>query len=293
MNALLPATPTMTTSSTSAPREPASFTVDRLQVFVHADRRAMGAAAAARAAAVLRDAIAQQGHARVVVASAPSQDELVAGLVAAPGIDWARVTVFHMDEYVGLPEDHPASFRRYQRRHLLSAVRPAAFHGLRGEAPDPAAECARYAALLGAAPIDLVCLGVGENGHIAFNDPGVADFDDPQAVKIVELDDACRRQQVNDGCFDVLAAVPLRAITLTCPALMSGRVQVCVVPGPRKADAIHAMLDGPIDAACPATVLRRHARATLDLDLAAAGRLPRFTEPAAAGAPAPLSRRNP
>jgi len=274
-------------------REPSSFTIDRLRVFVHADRRAMGTAAAARAAAVLRAAIAQQGSARIVVASAPSQDELVAGLASAPGIDWSRVTIFHMDEYVGLAASHPASFRHYQRRHLLAAVHPAAFHGIRGEDPDPAAECARYAALLGAAPIDLVCLGVGENGHIAFNDPGVADFDDPQRVKVVELDDACRRQQVNDGCFGTLDAVPRRAITLTCPALMSGRVLVCVVPGPRKANAIREMLGTPIGPACPASVLRRHEHATLDLDLGAASALPPRPGPAAADVPAPSPRRNP
>jgi glucosamine-6-phosphate deaminase len=279
--------------ATADPRQPSSFTVDRLRVFVHPDRRTMGTAAAARAAAVLREAIAQQGSARIVVASAPSQDELVAGLASAPGIDWSRVTIFHMDEYVGLAASHPASFRHYQRRRLLAAVRPAAFHGIRGEDPDPAAECTRYAALLGAAPIDLVCLGVGENGHIAFNDPGVADFDDPQRVKVVELDDACRRQQVNDGCFGTLDAVPRRAITLTCPALMSGRVLVCVVPGPRKANAIREMLGTPIGPACPASVLRRHAHATLDLDLAAASALPQRPGPAAADVPAPSPRRNP
>lgn len=274
-------------------REPSPFTVDRLRVFVHADRRAMGAAAAARAAVALRQAIARLGSARIVVASAPSQDELVAGLAAAPGIDWSRVTIFHMDEYVGLAASHPASFRHYQLRHLLAAVRPAAFHGIRGEDPDPAAECARYAGVLGAAPIDLVCLGVGENGHIAFNDPGVADFDDPQKVKLVELDDACRRQQVNDGCFGTLDAVPRLAITLTCPALMSGRVLVCVVPGPRKANAIREMLGTPIGPACPASVLRRHAHATLDLDLAAASALPQRSGHAAADVPAPSPRRNP
>ena len=284
----------MTSSPASAEsREPSPFTVDRLRVFVHPDRRAMGAVAAGRAAAALREAIARQGHARIVMASAPSQDELVAGLAAAPGIDWSRVTIFHMDEYVGLAASHPASFRDYQRRHLLSAVRPAAFHGIRGEDPDPASECARYAALFGAAPIDLVCLGVGENGHIAFNDPGLADFDDPQTVRIVELDDACRRQQVNDGCFEALEAVPRRAITLTCPALMSGRVLVCVVPGPRKAIAVRHMLGDPISVACPATVLRRHAHATLDLDHAAASSLPQHPGSAATAVPAPSPRRNP
>jgi glucosamine-6-phosphate deaminase len=153
-------------------------------------------------------------------------------------------------------------------------VQPAAFHGIRGEASQSAAECARYAALLAEAPIDLVCMGIGENGHIAFNDPPVADFDDPQAVKVVELDQACRKQQVNDGCFPSVDGVPRQAITLTCPALMSGRVLVCVVPGPRKAEAVSNTLRAPISTACPATILRRHANATLYLDSASASLLP-------------------
>jgi glucosamine-6-phosphate deaminase len=266
----------MNTHLTPADRsEVPRVAVDRLHAVIHADRDAMGKAAADEAAQVLRDAIRVQGTARIIVASAPSQDELIAGLAAAPGIDWSRVTVFHMDEYVGLPASHPASFRHYQQQHLLAKVSPAAFHGIRGEAPVPAEECRRYAALLAEAPIDLVCMGIGENGHIAFNDPGVADFDDPQAVKVVELDQACRRQQVNDGCFPDLESVPRRAITLTCPVLLSGRVLVCVVPGVRKAEAVRNTLRAPIDAACPATVLRRHANATIHLDHASASLLPR------------------
>ena len=230
----------------------------------------MGKAAADAAAQVLREAVERQGHARIIVASAPSQDELIAGLAAAPGIDWSRVTIFHMDEYVGLPASHTASFRRYQQQHLLSEVRPAAFHGIRGEATDLAAECVRYTALLAAAPIDLVCLGIGENGHIAFNDPAVADFDDPHTVKVVELDAACRQQQVNDGCFPGFDIVPSQAITLTCPTLLSGRVLVCVVPGSRKAAAVRNTLRAPIGTACPATILRRHGCATLYLDIESA-----------------------
>jgi glucosamine-6-phosphate deaminase len=226
----------------------------------------MGAAAAARAAAILRTTIAKQGKARIIVGSAPSQDEVIAGLVAAPGIDWSYVTVFHMDEYVGVPASHPASFRHYQERHLLNRVKPAAFVGMRGEASDSQAECARYSALLAEAPIDLVCMGVGENGHIAFNDPPVADFADPKSVKIVELDEMCRQQQVNDGCFPDFKSVPRQAITLTCPMLMSGRVLVCTVPGLRKASAVAAMLDGKISTACPASILRQHPSATMFLD---------------------------
>jgi len=254
--------------------KPKSFLVDRLQVHVFPDRTAMGTAAANRAAEILRLAIQQRGSARAIVGSAPSQDELIAGLAAAPGIDWSRVTLFHLDEYVGLPATHPASFRHYQQQHLLNRITPAVFHGIRGESADPAAECIRYAALLTAAPVDLVCLGIGENGHIAFNDPPVADFADPCVAKIVSLDEVCRQQQVNDGCFPNIDAVPRRAITLTCQALMAGKALVCAVPGPRKAAAVAAALGGGISTACPASVLRRHPGAELFVDAAAAANIP-------------------
>lgn len=246
------------------------MTVDLLTIEIHPDRAAMGAAAALRAAALLRSAIARQGHARLIVASAPSQAELIAALTAAPDMDWSLITVFHMDEYVGLPAGHPATFRAWQEEHLLSKITPAVFHGIRGESSDIAAEASRYTALLQEAPIDLVCMGIGENGHIAFNDPPVADFGDPLMVKLVELDAACRQQQVHDGCFSGLDGVPTHALTLTCPALMSGRSIVCVVPGPRKAAAVAASLQDPITSACPATILRRHSDAVLYLDTASA-----------------------
>lgn len=244
--------------------------VDRLHVEIHPDRSRMGKAAAQRAAAVLRQALASRGRARMIVASAPSQTELIAALTDAPDLDWSRITVFHMDEYVGLPEGHPATFRAWQQQHLLAKIHPAAFHGIRGEADGLEAEMARYTALLQEAPLDLVCMGIGENGHIAFNDPPVADFNDPFLIKKVELDAACRQQQVNDGCFPDLASVPAHALTLTCPALMSGRALVCVVPGPRKAPAVRATLQGPVSTACPATVLRQHPDAVLYLDADAA-----------------------
>ena len=226
----------------------------------------MGAAAAERSAAILRQTIADKGSARIVLASAPSQDELLANFTAAENIDWGRVTIFHMDEYFGLNENHAASFRKYQTRHVLSRVQPLAFHGIRGEDLDPNAECQRYSLLLSEAPIDLVCMGIGENGHIAFNDPPVANFHDTLSVKVVDLDDACRRQQVNDGCFPDFDSVPRKAITLTCPMLMSAAHVVCVVPGPRKAQAVAATLGQSIGEACPATILRRHPDATLYLD---------------------------
>ena len=244
-----------------------------LKVEIHSNRAAMGAAAAVRASTILRQAIEANGRARVILASAPSQDELIAGLTSAPDIDWSKVTIFHMDEYIGLPAEHPASFRNYQRRHVLSRVRPAEFHGLRGESNDPVAEINRYTSLLGEAPIDLVCMGIGENGHIAFNDPPVADFRDPATVKVVVLDELCRQQQVNDGCFPDFDSVPREALTLTCPALMAGKAVVCVVPGPRKAAAVRSSLQDLVSTECPATILRSHPDAVLYLDDASASLL--------------------
>lgn len=241
---------------------------DSLEVHQHPARAALGLAAARRVAA----AIAACGEARVVFACAPSQDEFLAALLAQP-VDWAKVTVFHMDEYAGLPASHPASFRSYLRGHLLAHITPRAVHFIRAE-EDAAHEAGRYAALLAERPLDLVCLGIGENGHLAFNDPPVADFADPALVKLVALDDACRRQQVHDGCFPALDAVPMHALTLTISALLNAREISCVVPGARKAQAVRAALLGPIATSCPASVLRTHPRAVLHLDEAAAALLP-------------------
>src|SRR5688572_2650986 len=188
-------------------------TVDRLKVRVFQNRQAMGQAAGTDAAAKIRELLAANRAVRMIFAAAPSQNETLATLAAAPGIDWSRVTAFHMDEYIGLPENAPQRFGRYLREHIFNLVKPGKVHLIdsSNRAED---ECRRYAALLRDAPIDLVCLGIGENGHIAFNDPPVADFDDPELIKVVELDEACRRQQVNDGCFPTFEAVPTHALTL-------------------------------------------------------------------------------
>lgn len=250
--------------------------VGYLKVRVCSDRLSMGAAAAEEAAATLREAVARAGRAAAVFAAAPSQEEFLAALREAPGVPWERVTAFHLDEYLGLGEDHPASFRRFLRERLFSPVRPGTVHLLRGDAPDPEAEAARYAALLREHPLDLACLGIGENGHLAFNDPPVADFRDPKAVKVVELDLACRRQQVHDGCFPSLEDVPRHALTLTVPAILAARRIVCVVPGERKRRAVEQALLGPVSTACPASILRTHPEATLYLDVQSLGtvRLP-------------------
>lgn len=186
-------------------------------------------------------------------------------LSSEPGIDWSRVVAFQMDEYVGLSDEHPQSFRAYLDRHIYSRVRPGRVHLMRPiyRGDD---EAHRYAVLLDEAPIDVVCLGIGENGHIAFNDPSVADFDDPLTVKVVELDETSRRQQVNDGCFPSFDDVPSHAITLTVPTLVNATTLVACVSGARKQAPVRRALFGPISTDCPASVLRRHHDARLIVD---------------------------
>lgn len=254
------------------------LTAGRLAVEIHADRPALGRTAALATAAYLHDVIASRGEARVIFACAPSQDEFLTSLVevsrnTSTYVDWSRVTAFHMDDYVGLDGQHPQSFRQYLQKHFLSRVKVGQFHPLPAEEPDAAAVCRRYSALLSEKPIDLIGMGIGENGHIAFNDPPVADFQDPLLVKVVELDLACREQQVNDGCFPTLADVPRHAFTLTISIFRRARRLSIHVPGPRKAAAVQATVEGPIATACPASILRLHADATLYIDAAAAGLL--------------------
>ncbi len=212
---------------------------------------------------------AEAGVARVIFAAAPSQDEFLAALIAWKGIDWSRVVGFQMDEYLGTDADHPASFRRYLQEHLfrLAGLGPDQLRLIPGEdATRPLRTAFAYEDRLRAEPPDLVCGGIGENGHLAFNDPPVADFLDPVAVKVVRLDAACRLQQVADGCFDRIEDVPTHAYTLTIPALLAAPVVSLVVPGPRKAEAVLATVRGPIGEHCPASALRLHAGATLHLD---------------------------
>jgi len=246
-----------------------TVTFDSLEVREYPDRPALGGAAAALVAEVIREACATRGEARVIFACAPSQNEFLAALVRHP-ITWNKVTIFHMDEYVGLRAEHPQSFRHFLRTHLLDHIgEPQAVHLIHAE-NDPIHEATRYGRLLAEKPIDITCLGIGENGHLAFNDPPVADFRDPQAVKVVELDDMCRQQQVNDGCFPSFDAVPTHALTLTIPTLIGARTISCVVPGDRKAAAVRDTLLGPLSTACPASILRRHENAVLHLDPASA-----------------------
>lgn len=238
---------------------------DRLAVESFSTRAEMGAAAAADIAAALKERLAAQEHVRMVFAAAPSQADMLAALATMPGIDWDRVTAFHMDEYISLPADSPARFANWLDAHVFKRLPFAAVHRITPE-PDAEAEARRYAELMNEAPIDFVCLGIGVNGHIAFNDPPVADFDDPADVKIVELDEICRQQQVDDDCFADLSHVPGRAITLTVPRLVRTERMFCVVPGMVKRDAVAKTLRGPVSTDCPASILRTHPACTLYID---------------------------
>jgi glucosamine-6-phosphate deaminase len=242
-------------------------------VLVLADADALAAAAADEAAATLRDAVSRRGTAHAMFATGNSQLRFVDALVdPSRHVPWGDVVVFHMDEYVGIGPHHPASFEGWIRRRITDRVHPRTAHYLHGTA-EPEAECDRYAALLRAHPLDLCCLGIGENGHLAFNDPGVADFDDPRDVAVVELDDACRRQQVGEGHFATEADVPRRAMTVTVPALLRAARVLAVVPEARKAVPVGHALRGPVTEACPASALQRAPHATVFLDPDSAARL--------------------
>ncbi|MBW1639713.1 glucosamine-6-phosphate deaminase [Microbacterium resistens] len=248
-----------------------NFMAGKLAVEVHDTEREMGEAAARRAAAVIRDAVDARGAARVVIATGNSQYAFTDAL-RAQDVPWGAVTVFHMDEYVGIDEDHPASFQRWIRERIEDPLRPARVEYIGGQG-DAEAEAARYEGLLRAEPLDLVCMGIGENGHLAFNEPHEARFDDPRWARVITLRPESRRQQVGEGHFPTIDDVPAQAISLTIPALLSARhVQVCA-PEPRKADAVRATVTEPISPACPATILRETPHATLFVDASSASRL--------------------
>jgi glucosamine-6-phosphate deaminase len=247
--------------------------VGRLRVRTHADTRALGRAAADEAAALIRAAVDARGVAHVMFATGNSQLAFINTLTGStPGIAWPRVVVFHMDEYVGVGPDHPAGFQRWIRERIADRVHPDRVNYLDGLAV-PGPECERYAELLRRHPLDLCCLGIGENGHLAFNDPPVADFDDPLDLKVVELDEASRHQQVNEGHFATIDDVPRLAMTVTIPALLRARRVLAIVPEARKAGPVRAALEGPVSTACPASVLRTKDNVTLHLDADSASML--------------------
>jgi glucosamine-6-phosphate deaminase len=242
---------------------------DALTVRVAPTTAAMAADAATDVASVIAGAVAERGEANAMFATGNSQLAMIDNLVARGSVDWSRVRVFHMDEYVGMGDDHPASFARYIRERIVERVKPMEAYYV----GNSAAAAAAYASLLHTYPLDLCVMGIGENGHLAFNDPPVADFDDPLDVKIVRLDEACRRQQVGEGHFPSIDAVPAEAVTVTIPALLRARAVIVVCPEARKAPAVAAALTGPISTACPASILRRTAHARLYLDASSAAAL--------------------
>lgn len=240
---------------------------------LHRTKTDMGEAAAAFGAAAIADAIAARGHANIVIATGASQFEMLAALVHHDEVDWSKVTAFHLDEYLDMPATHPASFRRYLVEHFTSKLPTlGAFHFIEGDAPDLKAELARINGLLDAHPIDVMFAGIGENGHLAFNDPP-ADFEATEAYRIVALEERCRRQQFGEGWFPTLEAVPHEAISMTVGRIMSSRVVVLTVPDARKAEATRNVVEGPVTNLCPASILQRHPACRLFLDPPAASRL--------------------
>ena len=235
----------------------------RLKLFQ--DKLSLGRAAAERAATAIRNAIAERGRARIVAATGTSQFEFLDALTKSPGIDWPRVEAFHLDEYVGLPVTHPASFRKFLMERLVRTTGIVNFHGIEGDAPAPAAWIREVAQELASAPIDVAFLGIGENGHLAFNDPP-ADFTTEEPYIIVNLDAACRQQQVGEAWFADISQVPTCAISMSPRQILKARELVVVVPDKRKASAVKACLEGEISPMAPASILRRHGHATLYLD---------------------------
>lgn len=242
-----------------------TFKADKLSVNIYDTRKNMGAAAAADIAACIKELLGRKSEIYMIFAAAPSQNEMLEALIADKEIEWNRVHALHMDEYVNLPSDAPQGFGNFLRRAIFDRV-PFASVNLIGTDADSEATCRRYDALLAANKVDIVCMGIGENGHIAFNDPHVADFNDPCRIKKVDLDQKCRQQQVNDGCFQTIDQVPTHALTLTVPTLYNVENIFCVVPAATKAEAVRNTVSGPVSEICPASILRTHDNAVLYTD---------------------------
>jgi glucosamine-6-phosphate deaminase len=246
---------------------------DKLIIKKYGSRGEMGEAEAAEVSGAIRQVLDSKEYIRMIFAAAPSQNEFLGALSRDKSIDFGRVTAFHMDEYVELPVDAPQGFGNFLRDRIFAKCPFREVHYLNSLAKDPEEECRRYSELLKKEPIDIVCMGIGENGHIAFNDPGVADFRDPKAVKVVALDPVCRQQQVNDGCFTGMNEVPTHALTLTVPVLFGCKQIFCIVPAKNKANAVYASLNNSISENCPASILRNHGNAILYVDRESGARL--------------------
>lgn len=249
-----------------------TFYKEKLKIEVYESENDTGIAAASHVSDVIRKAINERGTANLILATGTSQLSFIEEL-KKKDIEWDRITVFHLDEYKGMSENHPASFRKYLKERILDIVNPGRVYLINGDSSDLDAEIRKYARLLEENPVDIACIGIGENGHIAFNDPPVADFNDPFLVKVVELDEACRRQQLGEGWFPSLDNVPVEAVTLTITAIMNCKSISCVVPGKRKAEAVKNTLNMEISTSCPASVLRKHPDALLFIDSEAASEI--------------------
>ncbi len=228
------------------------------------DKNQMAEAAARQAAEAIKRAVSERGRARIIAATGASQFEFLRGLIDQPGLDWKKVEMFHLDEYVGLPVTHPASFRKYLMERLIEPAGLEIYHLLDGEG-DPREVCERVGGELASAPIDVAFVGIGENGHLAFNDPP-ADFETEEPYIIVDLDEACRRQQVGEGWFGGLSEVPTRAISMSIRQILKAREIICIVPDARKAEAVRNCLSGEVSPLFPASILRTHAGTTIYLD---------------------------
>ena len=244
-----------------------SFKKDNLSVTIMPTRAEMGDVAAKDIHDEMLALLSVKDEINMIFAAAPSQNDVLASLVTYDDIDWTRVNAFHMDEYIGLATDlKEKSFSTYLTDHIFGKLPFKSVNLIDSTATDSEKECARYSKLLKENPTDIVVMGIGENGHIAFNDPWIAKFDDEEVVKVVPLDEVCRQQQVNDGCFASIDLVPTHAISLTCPTLAAGGALFCIVPAPTKAAAVKRTLEGEINEDCPATILRKHKKACLYLD---------------------------
>jgi glucosamine-6-phosphate deaminase len=240
--------------------------IDELPISIYLANEEMGMAAASAAAMIIQEATQNKGQANIIIATGNSQLTFLDALSKKDSIPWDRVNVFHMDEYVGIDADHPASFPRFLRQHIIDIVRPMNFYPITGQARDTEETCLQYERLLKENPADLCALGIGENGHLAFNDPPYANFDDPRWVRVVRLAELCKRQQVGEGHFKSIDEVPNEAISLTIPALLAAKRVLAIVPEGRKAEIVYQTLTGPVSPLCPASILRRAAHAHLYLD---------------------------
>ncbi len=241
------------------------FNKDKLTVKVFETRDEMGKVAAADISACIKKLLSENDEINMIFAAAPSQNDMLYHLCNEEGIEWERINAFHMDEYIGLASDAPQCFSNFLKEHIFN-LKPFKSVNCINPASSIEDECARYGKLLKDFPVDIVLMGIGENGHIAFNDPHVAEFEDKEIIKPVELDDVCRMQQVNDGCFEKLDDVPKFALTLTIPTLMSAKYNFCVVPAPTKANAVKRTIEGEISEECPATILRNKDNAIMYCD---------------------------